>query len=256
MGKPHHSQKKEEQMKGHLKERSPGHWSIVIDVPDPATGERRRKWHSFEGTKRQAQVESARLISAVKGGTYLEPSKTTLALFLERWLGHIKTQVTPKSHKRYAGLVRQNIIPLLGAVHLTKLKPAQISDAYATALVGGRKDGKEGGLSPRSVGHMHRVLKQALGQAVKWQDLSRNPADAVEPPKVEWRPMQTYDLSQTAELIEAVRDTSLLVPTLLAVLCGLRRGEVCALRWRNVDLVTGQISVVESLRANQVRSAL
>ena len=241
-------------MKGHLKERSPGHWSIVIDVPDPATGVRRRKWHSFEGTKRQAQVESARLISAIKGGTYLEPSKTTLAQFLERWLAHIKTQVTPKSHERYAGLVRQNIIPLLGAVHLTKLKPAQISDAYTTALVGGRKDGKEGGLSPRSVGHMHRVLKQALGQAVKWQDLSRNPADAVEPPKVEWRPMQTYDLSQTAELIEAVRDTSLLVPTLLAVLCGLRRGEVCALRWRNVDLVTGQISVVESLE--QTKSGL
>jgi integrase len=66
--------------------------------------------------------------------------------------------------------------------------------------------------------------------------------------------MQTYDLSQTAELIEAVRDTSLLVPTLLAVLCGLRRGEVCALRWRNVDLVTGQISVVESLE--QTKSGL
>jgi integrase len=241
-------------MKGHLKERSPGRWSIVIDVPDPTTGKRRRKWHSFKGTKRQAQIECARLISAIQTGDYLEPSKTTLAQFLERWLTHIKTQVTPKSHERYAGLVRQNVIPLLGAVHLTKLKPAQISDAYATALGGGRKDGKEGGLSPRSVGHMHRVLKQALGQAVKWQDLSRNPADAVEPPKVEWRPMQTYDLPQTAELIEAVRDTSLLVPTLLAVLCGLRRGEVCALRWRNVDLVTGQISVVESLE--QTKSGL
>lgn len=241
-------------MKGHIKERSSGHWAIILDIPHPATGKRRRKWHRFKGTKRQAQIECARLISAVQTGDYLEPSKTTLAQFLERWLTHIKTQVTPKSHERYAGLVRQNIIPLLGAVHLTKLKPAQISGAYATALGGGRKDGKEGGLSPRSVGHMHRVLKQALGQAVKWQELSRNPADAVEPPKVEWRPMQTYDLPQTAELIEAVRDTSLLVPTLLAVLCGLRRGEVCALRWRNVDLVTGQISVVESLE--QTKSGL
>jgi integrase len=59
--------------------------------------------------------------------------------------------------------------------------------------------------------------------------------------------MQVYDVPQTAELIEAVRDTPVLVPTLLAVLCGLRRGEICALRWRNVDRVTGQISVVESL---------
>ena len=107
-------------MKGHLKERSPGHWAIIIDVPDPMTGKRRRKWHSYKGTKRQAQVECARLISALQAGTYLEPIKTTVAEFLARWLVHIKSQVTPKSFERYAGLVRQNIIPLLGAIHLTK----------------------------------------------------------------------------------------------------------------------------------------
>jgi integrase len=233
-------------MKGSIRERSPGRFAIIIDVPDPVTGKRRRKWHSFKGTKREAQIECARLISAVQGNTYLEPSKTTLATFLERWLDYVRSQVTPKSHERYAGLVNQNIIPALGAVHLSKLKPAQISAAYSAALAHGRRDGT-GGLAPRTVGHMHRVLKQALGQAVRWELLTRNPADAVDPPMVDWKPMQTYDLPQTAELIEAVRETPLLVPALLAVLCGLRRGEICALRWRNVDLVAGQLSVVESL---------
>jgi integrase len=94
---------------------------------------------------------------------------------------------------------------------------------------------------------MHRVLKQALGQAVRWELLTRNPADAVDPPKVGWKPMQTYDLPQTADLIEAVRGGPIFIPALLAVLCGLRRGEICALRWRNVDLDAGQLSVVESL---------
>jgi integrase len=233
-------------MKGHIRERSQGRWAIILEQHDPATGKRKRKWHSFQGTKRQAQVECARLISLMKGGNYFEPSKTTVAQFLDQWLEHTKSQVTPKSHERYAGLVNQNIVPMLGAVHLSKLKPAQISAAYSTALASGRRDGT-GGLSPRTVGHMHRVLKQALGQAVRWELLGRNPADAVDPPKVDWKPMQTYDLPQTVELIEAVRGTPLLVPTLLAVLCGLRRGEICALRWRNVDLATGQISVVESL---------
>jgi hypothetical protein len=60
---------------------------------------------------------------------------------------------------------------------------------------------------------MHRVLKQALGQAVRWELLVRNPADAVDPPKVDWKSMQTYDLPQTAELIGAVRETPLLLPT-------------------------------------------
>lgn len=232
-------------MKGHIRERSPGRWAIILDVPDPQTGKRRRKWHAFKGTKRGAQVECARLIAAVQSGTYLEPSKTTLAAYLDHWLDHIKSQVSPRSHERYRELVQKNIAPLLGAVHLTKLKPAQISAGYAKALSTGRRDGS-GGLSPRTVTHMHRVLKQALGQAVRWELLTRNPADAVDPPKVEWVPMKTYDIPQTVELIEAVRGTSMLMPALLAVLCGLRRGEIAALRWRNVDLPNGQISIVES----------
>jgi integrase len=76
--------------------------------------------------------------------------------------------------------------------------------------------------------------------------LHRNPADAVNPPKVERAVMQTYDLDQTATLIDAMRGTRLLVPTMLAVLCGLRRGEVVALKWRNVDLAASRLAVVES----------
>jgi integrase len=241
-------------MKGSIVERSKGHFAIILEVRDEASGKRKRRWHAFQGTKRQAQIECSRLITELKNGNSIEPSKTTVAQFLGRWLDHIKTQVTPKSHERYAGIVNQNLIPAIGAVRLNKLKPIQISAAYSAALDGGRRDGKGGGLAPRTVGHMHRVLKQALGQAVLWGESVRNPASAVDPPKVDWKPMQTYDLPQTVELIEAVRDTPLLIPTLLAVLCGLRRGEICALRWRNVDLIAGQISVVESLE--QTKSGL
>jgi integrase len=241
-------------MKGHIRERSPGHWAIVLGTTDPATGKRRLKWHSFKGNKREAQIECSRLITALTGGTYLEPSKTTLEKFLDRWLDHIKSQVSPKTYERYAGIVNQNIKPLLGAVVLNKLKPAQISQAYAKALAGGRRDDKEGGLAPRTVGHMHRVLKHALSQAVRWEELARNPADAVDPPKIEWKPVQTYDMPQTANVIEHFRGRTLFVPILLAALCGLRRGEICALRWKNIDLVTGQLSVVESLE--QTRAGL
>jgi integrase len=233
-------------MKGHIRERSPGHWAIILDVPDPKTGKRRRKWHSFKGTKRQAQIESARLISVVQAGIYLEPSKTTMATYLARWLDHMKSQVSPKSHERYSGIVNQNLNPALGAVHLTKLRPAQISAAYSAALANGRRDGS-GGLAPRTVGHMHRVLKQALGQAVRWELLARNPADAVDPPKVGRRTMKTYDESETVDVIEWTRGTTLHIPAVLAVLCGLREGEICALRWRNIDLAGARMSVVESL---------
>jgi integrase len=156
------------------------------------------------------------------------------------------SQVSPRSHERYAEIARKNVVPLLGGAALSALRPDQISAAYTKALTEGRRDG-QGGLSPRTVHHIHRILRQALQQAVRWGLLARNPADAVKPPKVERASMQTYDLAETAELLEAARGTRMFVPTSLAVLCGLRRGEILALRWRSVDFAEAQIAVVESL---------
>jgi integrase len=181
----------------------------------------------------------------LQGGGYLEPSKVTFVQFLRQWLGHIKSRVSPRTHERFTELVEKNIAPLLGAVHLAGLRPAQIAAAYAKALLEGRRDGS-GGLSPNTVIYMHRVIKQALAHAVRWEIISRSPADAVDPPKVERAAMSTYDMAQTVELLEAVRDTRLLIPVVLGVLCGMRRGEIIALRWRQVDFINAQLAVVES----------
>jgi integrase len=232
-------------MKGHIRERSPGRWAIVLDVRDLETGKRRRRWHSFAGTKREAQLECARLISELQGGTYLEPNKTTVAIFLDRWHSYMQARVSPRTHERYGELIRTHLKPLLGGVVMSKLRPAQIADAYSKALSQGRRDG-QGGLSSSTVVYLHRVLKHALSDAVRWELLTRNPADAIEPPRVERVAVSTFDLAQTAELLSIVEGSRLAVPVMLALLCGLRRGEICALRWRNVDLDGAEIAVVES----------
>jgi integrase len=232
-------------MKGHIRQRSPGHWAIVIDVRDPQTGKRKRRWHSFRGTKREAQVECARLISELQKGTHVDTTRVTVAAFLERWLEHMQGQVSPRSLERYAELARKNLAPLLGGLALAKLQPAHISAAYAKALTSGRRDGK-GGLSARTVTHMHRVLHEALQQAVVWRLLANNPAAFVKAPKVQRAEMKTYDLAQTAELLEALRGNRMFIPTILAGLCGLRRGEIAALRWHHVDFDAGSISIEQS----------
>jgi integrase len=94
---------------------------------------------------------------------------------------------------------------------------------------------------------MHAILKSAVAQAVKWEILAPNPAAAVRGPKVGRTAVQTYDLEQTAQLIEAARGTRVFIPVLLAVLGGLRRGEIAALRWRHVDLAGAQLAVVPSV---------
>ena len=100
---------------------------------------------------------------------------------------------------------------------------------------------------------MHRVLKQALGQAAKWQIIVRNPADSVKPPKAERRALQVLDVDGTADLLETARGTNLFLPILLGVTTGLRRGEVAALRWRHVDLDEACLSIIESAEQTKAR---
>ena len=101
-------------MKGHIRERSPGHWAIVLDVRDPATGKRKRKWHSFCGTKREAQVECSELVTEMAKGSYMEPSKLTLAQFLDQWLTSIEPRVAPRTFERYQEIAHKNWYRSLG----------------------------------------------------------------------------------------------------------------------------------------------
>jgi integrase len=217
----------------------------VIDVRDPATGKRKRKWHAVRGTKREAQVECARLISGLQEGTCVDPSRMTIAAYLGHWLDYMRAHVSPRSLECYRELAA-NILPWIGTTVISKLRPAEIAGMYAHALETGRRD-RSGGLSPRTVYHMHVLLKSALAQAVKWEMLSRNPADAIKPPKFERMQIRVLDTDGAIGLIEAARPRALFVPVLLSVLCGLRRGEVAALRWRDVDLNLGRVSVVASM---------
>jgi integrase len=234
-------------MRGHVRERGKGNWYAVLSVRDPQTGKRKVRWRSLPGCrgKREAQQECARILTELQSG-YAAPDKATVAQFLERWLNHIKTQVGAASFQRYCEHVRNSIIPALGTARLTKLRPEQISEMYSEALAGGRHDGKDGGLSPRTVHHIHVVLKQALAQACVWRAIPYNPAALVKPPKVQRKEMKTIDTEHTAKMINAARGTSIFIPVLLCALCGMRRGEVLALRWRSIDLDNGQLSVVAS----------
>jgi hypothetical protein len=178
---------------GHLTERGIGKWSIVLSVKDPATGKRKRQWHSFAGTKREAAQERIRLLAAVNAGTAIEPSKTKLAKYLEEWLGHIRASVSPRTHERYAEIVTKYLVPALGEMALTKLQPITISTAY-DKIKSSRTKG-QGELSAQTILHCHRVLSAALRQAVRWRLLQFNPAADVKPPKVERRKLTTYSLT-------------------------------------------------------------
>jgi integrase len=243
-------------MKGHLRERGENAWAIILDIGrDPETGRRRQKWHTFHGTTREAQREMRRLLTALDAGTYIEPGKILVKDFLERWLAaYAKAQVSPKTFERYAEIIRCHLIPAIGGLDLAALRPLHLQAYYASAVESGRRprrgealDDRARGLAARTVLHHHRVLREALHQAVKWQMLARNPADAVEPPRPVRTEMRALDEAETARLIEASAGGRLYLPILLAATTGLRRGEILAVRWRDIDLEAGTAAVRQSL---------
>jgi integrase len=176
-------------------------------------------------------------------GAYVEPSREPLAAFLTRWLrDYAKTNVSPRTYEGYEHIIVRHLIPALGAVQLTKLAPAQIQRYYSSKLASGRLNGK-GGLSPRTVRHHHVTLHDALQSAVKWGLLARNPADAVDAPKFERAEMNTLDDDGVRTFLAAAKGTQWYPMVYLALFTGLRRSEVLALRWGDVDLDLARIYV-------------
>ena len=235
---------------GHVRERSPGSFELRYFLgTDPATGKRKYATATVKGSRKDAEKELRRLLRALDTGEHVEPSRLTVRDWLATWLGAVQQEVSPKTHERYGEIVNHFLVPALGNLPLAKLAPVHIQEAYNALAEGGRRDGKPGGLAPRTRRHIHRILSAALGRAVEQQLIARNPAEVFRRrlPKVEHRTMTTLTAEQSARLLGALRHSHIYWPVPLALATGARRGEVLALRWRNADLDRGAVRIVESL---------
>lgn len=235
---------------GHIRERSRGSWEIRYSLgTDPATGKRRTVTTLVKGKRETAEKELRRLLRTVDTGEHVDPTRMTVREWLTTWLEAVRAEISPKSHERYSEIVQNFLSPSLGNTPMTKLAPADIQKAYNGWAAGGRRDGKTGGLSPRTRKHIHRILRAALTRAVEQQVIYRNPTDAFRKrlPKIERRELLTLSTEQSAMLLEAIKHTRTYWPTLLALATGMRRGEVLGLRWKNVDFDGASIRVVESI---------
>ncbi len=235
-------------MRGHIKQRAKGSWSIVIDVGrDPQTGKRQQQWHTVRGTKKEAETKLREVLDALEKGVYVKPSKMTVGQWLEEWLASYATlHVSPRTYEGYRFLVRRHIIPALGAIELSKLEPRHLQSHYAKALAMGRLNGG-GGLGNRSVQYQHRIISNALRYGVKMGVLGRNVAQAVDPPRLVRKALSVLAPEDLSRFLEAAKRTVYYPLLFTALYTGMRRGELLALRWRDVDLEMATLSVVNSI---------
>jgi len=225
-------------MKGHIRQRG-RNWAIVLDHHDPMTGQRKRRWHSFKGTKRQAQIRCAELVAELQSGTSVDPSKITVVEFLDRFdRDWAALHVSARSRDRYR-FALDHVRRHLGNRMLQKVHVADIAALYAALT--------REGLAPRTTRMVHTALHRALGQAKNWGILRDNPADIAKPPKAPDRETPILQPDQAAALLDRLRGQPLYLIASVALGTGMRRNELLGLRWGDVDLDTGRLTIEQAL---------
>lgn len=235
-------------MRGRVIERpkKSGNYTIVLQLGlDPQTGKRKQQWIATPGNKRDAEKKLAELIHQLDTGAYIKPNKQTLGDYLNEWINTVQGNLSPRTVEGYNTIIGR-IIPALGNISLNQLKPGDLQKYYTDCLKNGRLN-KPGGLSPLTVRHHHTLLHRALKNAMEWGLVMRNAADAAHPPQSHAAEINIMTENEIHAFLEAAKDTPYyhLYHTILYT--GMRRSEVLALRWFDVDLLLCQVSVSRSI---------
>lgn len=216
-------------------------WQVVVETaPDPLTGKRRRAYRTAK-TEKAAHRLRAQMIAE---GQQAHDSRTVVEL-MDAWLTHICPDLSPSTLIGYRGKIDGYIIPLIGTRKLEQVTPAVLDEVYARLREKGGADGKP--LSARTVRHVHAILRAGFAQALRWDWVARNPVLASTAPRAPSGAPESPSAVQVRRLVtEATRnDPGLGLQVRLAALSGLRRGELCALRWG--DLASGSLTVAGSV---------
>ena len=220
-----------------------GTWSYRLDLGLDDRGRRRQREVGGFRTKKDAQASLNDALAGSQRGTYVAPSRVTVREFLDEWLEGARTDLALVAWTNYGQIIRRNIKPYLGAKRLSDLSPLDVKRWHGKLLEGGRADG--GPLAVRSVQLSHRVLHRALADAVRWNLIAINPASGVRVPKGERKEMKVWTAEDAKRFLDALADDRLVALWTLALHTGLRRGELAGLRWSDVDLDEGTLTVAQ-----------
>jgi integrase len=231
-----------------IRQRAKDTFEIRIECArDPLTGTRSIGYHTFKGTKRQAQAEERRLLAQRDLNQYAKPSQMTVDEWVCKWLHEYRNpQLTIRTLQGYEDIVRLHISPVLGHRRLDQVTAPHVQALVTNKLNHGRTDGK-GGLSGQSVIHIFRLVNEIFASAVALGLLPANPCRAIKVPVVKRTEARALSTDEVAILIAAVKDTRFYSPVIIALGTALRRGELLALTWNATDLDKGAIQVVQAL---------
>jgi integrase len=224
--------------------RNPGGlWAYRIDLPAVRGQARRQVQVGGFTSQADALVGLAEALAEYEADRPVRRAPDTVGGFLmDRWLRGIRREVADSALSNYSTIVATYVVPRIGEVRLSRLSTRQIDQLYGDLLVSGARDG--GPLSATTVGQVHRTLRRAFNDAVRWGLINANPVTSAKVPRPTGRMVSVWTPVQAATFLASVRGDRLFALWLFALHTGMRRGELAGLRWRDVDLLSGKVSIV------------
>jgi integrase len=240
--------KKRGNQEGTIVRRKDGRWMASLTIGrNPTTGKLKRAYF-YGKTRQEAADQLARALSDLGRGLFVAPHKLTVGEWLNTWLREYKQpRVRPLTFDNYERVIRCHLIPALGHIPLQDLRPQHVQRFY--------NEKRQAGMAENTLRVLHVVLHMALMQALRNQLVTRNVSEATEPPSGKSRPPRPLTLAQIGQLLAAIADDRLYPAILLGFATGLRRGELLALRWQDVNLEAGLIQVRQKLVRVSVHDA-
>ena len=226
-------------------------WSCTVELADGT----RKRLHKRAGTRAEAKAAMDEALGASRQKAFSEPSKLAFGEYLTTWLDGLR--LAPSTVASYRKNVRLHIAPYLGAVELGKLTPQALTALYVKLEKSGRRDGKGEGLGARTVRYVHTIASAALRDAAEQDMIKSNPASKAKPPTAkqakapEQHPWTAAELG--AFLAWSAKHSELDAAWYVLAMTGMRRGELLALRWSDIDLPARTIAVKRSATLVRVK---
>jgi len=229
-------------VRGSKRKKKDGVWEVRVFLGrDPITGKVRHLSKTVHGSGRDADDALHDLLAKYGGGA-ADGVGATFGQLLDLWLEECeRLDRSPTTVRNYRAQVEKTIRPALGKVKVSRLSARQLDELYGVI--------KDQGASPKTIRNYHATISSALHQAVRWGWVRENVADRARPPQVRQRRVQAPSIEAVRAVVTAAeeRDPRLAPLLMLAALTGMRRGELCALRWSDVDLEHGELDVSRSV---------
>jgi integrase len=229
-----------------MRELRPGVWELRVYAGRLPDGKERYVSRTFRGTAREATKARAALLVEVESAKGSGATAGTFADLAERWFAHGRPGWKTRTADSYRRHLDQVLIPALGAKYTDRIRPADLDRLWAS-LADGTATGRK--VSPATVERYAGTIKAVLNFGVRRGELARNVVQQARPPRSHRKEIAPPSVDELTRLLEEARhvDEDFGVLCWLAVATGARLGELCALRWTDVDLEAGTVRIARTL---------